>query len=34
MDSNDGLVVHEVRKGNAAWSGISQKISDWMKQHL
>jgi hypothetical protein len=34
MDSNDGLVVSEIRKGNSAWTGLEQKVSDWMKQNL
>jgi phage pi2 protein 07 len=34
MDVNDGLVVHEARRSNAAWSGIQKDVSDWMEKYL
>jgi hypothetical protein len=34
MDANDGLVVHEVRKSNAAWSGLKSNVTEWMKKYL
>lgn len=33
-DSNDKLLVVDVTGDAAAWSGLSQETSDWIKAHL
>lgn len=33
IDANDGLLVVK-SAGVGAWSGLSQKLTDWLKQHL
>lgn len=33
MDADDGLLVTRLQ-GDAAWKGLGQKITDWLKQQL
>lgn len=34
IDSGDGLVVTEIRRGNSAWVGLTDEVSAWLKSHL
>ncbi|TNB71599.1 SinR family protein [Arthrobacter sp. BB-1] len=34
LDGNDKLVVIEVTSNAAAWRGINQSGTDWIKEHL
>lgn len=34
IDSNDGLVVTSITKGNSAWTGLTDEIGKWLKDNL
>ncbi|THC39082.1 hypothetical protein C2862_24645 [Massilia sp. Mn16-1_5] len=34
MDKDDSLLVCKVAKGDSAWRGLSQQVSDWLKANL
>ena len=33
-DGDDSLLVIEVTRSSAAWSNLSQTVSDWVRNHL